>query len=163
MSVPDDVAEFIAQRIQSNIRELEGALVRVVAYASLTRAPITVDLAAEILKALLPASAGRPITIQLIQRATAEFFGIRVEDMKAKRRTKGIAFPRQVAMYLSRELTDASLPRIGEEFGGRDHTTVMHACDRVRGAVTQDAHLAAGIKNLVNSFQTERSASGDKP
>src|SRR5205823_11804522 len=152
----DDVAEFIAQRIQSNIRELEGALVRVVAYASLTRAPITVDLAAEILKALLPASAGRPITIQLIQRATAEHFGLRVEAMRAQRPTKGIAFPRQVAMYLARELTDASLPRIGEEFGGRDHTTVMHACDRVKTALLQDTQLAARIKNLVDNFRIER-------
>src|SRR6058998_670600 len=154
MSVPDEVAEFIAQRIQSNIRELEGALVRVVAYASLTRAPITVDLAAEILKALLPASAGRPITIQLIQRATAEHFGLRVEEMRAKRRTKGIAFPRQVAMYLARELTDASLPRIGEEFGGRDHTTVMHACDRVKEALTKDTYFAAGLKKLVDNLRS---------
>ena len=154
MSVPDDVAEFIAQRIQSNIRELEGALVRVVAYASLTRAPITVDLAAEILKALLPASAGRPITIQLIQRATAEHFGLRVEEMRAKRRTKGIAFPRQVAMYLARELTDASLPRIGEEFGGRDHTTVMHACECVKDALTKDTYFAAGLKKLVDNLRS---------
>jgi len=126
----------------------------VVAYASLTRAPITVDLAAEILKALLPASAGRPITIQLIQRATAEHFGLRVEEMRAKRRTKGIAFPRQVAMYLARELTDASLPRIGEEFGGRDHTNVMHACDRVKEALTKDTYFAAGLKKLVDNLRS---------
>ncbi len=154
LSVPDEVAEFIAQRIQSNIRELEGALVRVVAYASLTRAPITVDLAAEILKELLPASPNRPVTIQMIQKATAEHFGLRVEEMRAKRRTKGIAFPRQVAMYLARELTDASLPRIGEEFGGRDHTTVMHACDRVKAALAKDAYFAAGLKKLVDSLRS---------
>ena len=80
--------------------------------------------------------------------------------MKAKRRTKGVAFPRQVAMYLSRELTDASLPRIGEEFGGRDHTTVMHACDRVKSALAQDIHLAAGVKSLVDSFRIERPTPG---
>jgi len=153
MSVPDEVAEFIAQRIQSNIRELEGALVRVVAYASLTRAPISVDLAAEILKELLPSSPGRPITIQMIQRAAAEHFGLRIEEMRAKRRTKGIAFPRQVAMYLARELTDASLPRIGEEFGGRDHTTVMHACERVKAVLAKDAYFAASLKKLVDSLR----------
>lgn len=82
--------------------------------------------------------------------------------MKAKRRTKGVVFPRQVAMYLTRELTDASLPRIGEEFGGRDHTTVMHACDRVKGALLQDAHLAGGIKSLVENFRLERPGTVDK-
>ena len=153
MSVPDEVAEFIAQRIHSNIRELEGALVRVVAYANLTRTHMTVDLAAEVLKELLPASSERLVTIPMIQKAVAEHFGLRVEEMRAKRRTKGIAFPRQVAMYLSRELTDASLPRIGEEFGGRDHTTVMHACDRVKTALAKDTFFAAGIKKLVDALR----------
>ncbi len=151
--VPDEVAEFIAQRIQSNIRELEGALVRVVAYATLTRATITVDLAAEILKELLPSGSGRPLSIPVIQKAVAEHWDLRVEEMRAKRRTKGVAFPRQVAMYLSRELTDASLPRIGEEFGGRDHTTVMHACERVKEELARDANLAARIKKLVESLR----------
>jgi chromosomal replication initiator protein len=163
IQLPDDVIQFIAQRISSNIRELEGALSRLRAHAQISGTPLTVELAAEVLREILPQTRIRPITIQAIQRAVAEFFGIRVEEMKAKRRTKGVAFPRQVAMFLSRELTDASLPRIGEEFGGRDHTTVMHACDRVRGAVVQDAHLAAGIKNLVDNFRTERPLSGDKP
>jgi len=153
ISVPDQVAEFIAQRIHSNIRELEGALVRVVAYASLTRQPITVDLAAEILKTLLPAAASRPVTIPMLQKAVAEHFGIRVEEMRAKRRTKGVAFPRQVAMYLARELTDASLPRIGDEFGGRDHTTVMHACERVKEALAQDPQLAARLEKLVDTLR----------
>ncbi|HET6782106.1 MAG TPA: chromosomal replication initiator protein DnaA, partial [bacterium] len=154
IGVPDEVAEFIAQRIQSNIRELEGALVRVVAYANLTRSTITVDLASEILKELLPVSPARPITIPSIQKAVAAHFGIRVEEMRAKRRTKGVAFPRQVAMYMARELTDASLPRIGEEFGGRDHTTVMHACDRVKEALSQDSHLVATLKSVVDTLKT---------
>jgi len=154
IAVPDEVAEFIAQRIQSNIRVLEGALVRVVAYANLTRSTITVDLAAEILKELLPVSPARPITIPAIQKAVAAHFGIRVEEMRAKRRTKGVAFPRQVAMYMARELTDSSLPRIGEEFGGRDHTTVMHACDRVKEALSQDTHLVAGLKSVVDNLKT---------
>jgi chromosomal replication initiator protein len=153
INVPDQVAEFIAQRIQSNIRELEGALVRVVAYANLTRQPITVELAAEILKELLPAAATRLITIPGLQKAVAEHFGIRVEEMRAKRRTKGVAFPRQVAMYLARELTDASLPRIGEEFGGRDHTTVMHACERVKEVLARDPQFAARLKKLVDTLR----------
>jgi chromosomal replication initiator protein len=162
INLPDEVAQYIAQRISSNIRELEGALSRLRAQAAITGGPLSIELATEALRELLPQARIRPITIPSIQRAVAEFFGIRTEEMKAKRRTKGVAFPRQVAMYLSRELTDASLPRIGEEFGGRDHTTVMHACDRVKSALLQDAHLAAGIKSLVDSFRVERATSGDK-
>jgi len=156
IAVPDEVAQYIAQRISSNIRELEGALSRLRAHAEMARTSISVDLAADVLKELLPQARVRPVTIPAIQRAVAEFFGIRIEEMKAKRRTKGVAFPRQVAMYLCRELTDASLPRIGEEFGGRDHTTVMHACDRVKHALVEDAHLNAGVQSLVESFRTER-------
>jgi chromosomal replication initiator protein len=151
--IPDEVAEFIAQRIQTNIRELEGALVRVVAYATLTRSAINTTLAEEVLRELLPIARAKPITIQAIQRAVAEFFDIRTEEMRAKRRTKAVAFPRQVAMYLARELTDASLPHIGAEFGGRDHTTVMHACDRVREALQRDTHLAASLKRLTDRLQ----------
>jgi chromosomal replication initiator protein len=158
IAVPDEVAQYIAQRISSNIRELEGALSRLRAHAEMTRTSISVDLAADVLKELLPQARVRPVTIPAIQRAVAEFFGIRIEEMKAKRRTKGVAFPRQVAMYLCREMTDASLPRIGEEFGGRDHTTVMHACDRVKHALVEDAHLNAGVQSLVESFRTERPA-----
>jgi chromosomal replication initiator protein len=160
ITLPDEVAQYIAQRISSNIRELEGALSRLRAHAEITGAPLSIELATEALRELLPQARVRPITISAIQRAVAEFFGIRTEEMKAKRRTKGVAFPRQVAMYLSRELTDASLPRIGEEFGGRDHTTVMHACDRVKSALVQDIHLAAGVKSLVDSFRIERPGPG---
>jgi chromosomal replication initiator protein len=162
MALPDEVAQYIAQRISSNIRELEGALSRLRAHAQMVGVSLSIELATEVLRELLPQARIRPITIPAIQRVVAEFFGIRVEEMKAKRRTKGVAFPRQVAMYLSRELTDASLPRIGEEFGGRDHTTVMHACDRVKIALLHDIHLAAGIKSLVDNFRTERIANVDK-
>jgi len=162
IDLPDEVVQYIAQRISSNIRELEGALSRLRAHAQMSRTPVSVELATEVLKEILPQTRVRPITISAIQRAVADFFGIRVEEMKAKRRTKGVAFPRQVAMYLSRELTDASLPRIGEEFGGRDHTTVMHACERVKAAVTQDTHLAAGIKSLVDNFRVDRPTGGDR-
>jgi chromosomal replication initiator protein len=155
IAVPDEVAEFIAQRIPTNIRELEGALVRVVAYASLTRSPVSVDLASDVLRDLLPPTRARVVTIPAIQQVVAEFFGIRVEEMRAKRRTKGVAFPRQVAMFVARELTDASLPRIGEEFGGRDHTTVMHACQRVRETLRRDAHLAASLKRLMDDLHRQ--------
>ncbi|MCS7235047.1 MAG: chromosomal replication initiator protein DnaA [Armatimonadota bacterium] len=153
MTVPPEVAEFIAQHFQSNIRELEGALVRVVAYATLTRVPISVDLAREVLRDILPQHRPQPITIQAIQKAVAQHFGLREEDMTAKRRTKGVAFPRQVAMYLARELTDSSLPRIGEEFGGRDHTTVIHACERVRAEMQRDPHLAATVHALIQQLR----------
>ncbi len=153
MSLPPEVAEFIAQHFQSNIRELEGALVRVVAYATLSRVPVTVDLARDVLRDILPQHRPQPVTIQAIQKAVAEHFGLRLEDMKAKRRTKGVAFPRQVAMYLARELTDSSLPRIGEEFGGRDHTTVLHACERVRAEMQRDPHLAATVHGLAQQLR----------
>ncbi len=155
IALPDGVAEFIAGRIPTNIRELEGALVRVMAYASLTRSPATVELAADVLRDLLPPARARVVTIAAIQAAVAEFFGIRVEEMRAKRRTKGVAFPRQVAMFIAREMTDASLPRIGEEFGGRDHTTVMHACQRVREVLQRDTHLAASLKRLMDDLQRQ--------
>jgi chromosomal replication initiator protein len=153
MNVPHDVAEFIAQHFPSNIRELEGALVRVVAYATLTRVPLSVDLARDVLRDILPQHRPQPITITAIQRVVAEHFGIRLDDMKAKRRTKGVAFPRQLAMYLARELTDSSLPRIGEEFGGRDHTTVIHACERVRTELQRDPHLAATVHALTQQLR----------
>jgi len=153
MSVPDEVTEFIAQHFTSNIRELEGALVRVVAYATLTRVPVTLSLAREVLRDILPDDRPQPITIEAIQRVVAEQFGIRFEDMKARRRTKGVAFPRQIAMYLARELTDSSLPRIGEEFGGRDHTTVLHACERVREELRKDPYLAAQVDRIVQQLR----------
>ncbi|MBI4277784.1 MAG: chromosomal replication initiator protein DnaA [Armatimonadetes bacterium] len=151
--LPNAVAEYIARVVQSNIRELEGALIRVVAYATHTRTLITPELAAEALKEMLPAGRSQPVTIPAIQKAVAEVFGIRTEEMRAKRRTKGVVFPRQVAMYLARELTDASLPRIGDEFGGRDHTTVIHACARVRHALEHDPHLEATVKSIIEGFQ----------
>ncbi len=153
MSVPDEVTEFIAQHFTSNIRELEGALVRVVAYATFSRSPLTVELCREVLRDILPDDRPQPITIEAIQRAVAEHFGIRFEDMKARRRTKGVAFPRQVAMYLARELTDSSLPRIGEEFGGRDHTTVLHACERVREELARDPYLAAQVDRIIQQLR----------
>lgn len=129
--VPEEAALFIAERVTSNIRELEGALMRVVAYSSIFEKKITLELAKEVLKEMLLEEEKR-ITVDLIQKKVAEHFDIRLQDMKVKRRNKAIAYPRQVAMYLARELTDYSLPEIGEFFGGRDHTTVLHAYSRIQ-------------------------------
>lgn len=131
MMLSDDVLVFIASKIDSNIRKLEGALLKVAAYASITDSEVGATYAEEILKDILPHSEPRPITIDIIQEKVASYYKIKKDDLKAKRRTRSVVYPRQIAMYLSREMTDCSLPVIGETFGGRDHTTVMHACEKI--------------------------------
>ena len=131
MTLPEEVAFFIAQRIRSNVRELEGALKRVIANARLTGREITVEFANEALKDLLGLQS-RLVTIENIQKTVAEYFKLRVADLLSQRRSRSIARPRQVAMMLAKELTQHSLPEIGDAFGGRDHTTVLHACKRVK-------------------------------
>ena len=126
LNVANEVMGYIATKIKSNIRELEGALIRIIAYSSLTNRDVTVDLATEALKDIISKKQGKHITIDLIQDVVSSYFNLRVEDLKSQRRTRNVAHPRQIAMYLSRKLTDMSLPKIGEEFGGRDHTTVIH-------------------------------------
>ncbi|MFC7687411.1 chromosomal replication initiator protein DnaA [Ureibacillus sp. GCM10028918] len=148
LNIPNEVMHYIANQIDTNIRELEGALIRVVAYSSLVNQDISSDLAAAALKDIIPNSKPRMITILDIQTAVGEHFNIRLEDFTAKRRTKSIAFPRQVAMYLSRELTDFSLPKIGEEFGGRDHTTVIHAHEKIVKLLKEDQLLQQDIKQI---------------
>jgi chromosomal replication initiator protein len=148
LDIPNEVMLYIANQIDSNIRELEGALIRVVAYSSLSNKDINADLAAEALKDIIPSSKPKMITILDIQRAVGEQFNIKLEDFKAKKRTKSVAFPRQIAMYLSRELTDYSLPKIGEEFGGRDHTTVIHAHEKISKLLQTDSQLQKQIKEL---------------
>lgn len=151
--VPDEVLYLIATNIQSNIRELEGALNRVMAYASLQKTPISLEMASEALKEIIATPETRQITIDDIMEAVAAHFGIKVADLKGKRRSRSIVHPRQIAMYLARELTDASLPRIGEEFGGRDHTTVMHACEKIRKDQQVDAQLAATLRAITARLQ----------
>lgn len=129
-AIPYEVAFFIGQRIRSNVRELEGALRRVIAYAHFTNRPVTVESAREALKDLL-ALQDKLVTIDNIQKTVADYYKIRVSDLVSKRRTRSIARPRQVAMALAKELTNHSLPEIGDAFGGRDHTTVMHACRKI--------------------------------
>lgn len=139
---------YIASQIHSNIRELEGALTRVSAYSKLVKRELTHDLVAEALKDIIATSKPKKISIQDIQTIVGAYYNVRLEDFTAKKRTKSIAFPRQIAMYLARELTDYSLPKIGEEFGGRDHTTVIHAHEKIKNQIENDEKLAKEIKNL---------------
>lgn len=148
IETPDEVLIFIAKKIESNIRELEGALIRVAAYSSLTNREINMELTQEALKDFFSNSKPRMITVDLIKRVISEYYSIRIEDFKSKKRTRAIAFPRQVAMYLTRELTDLSLPKIGEEFGGRDHTTVLHAYDKISAEIKTDESLKLAIDEI---------------
>ncbi len=153
LKVSNDVLLYLANRINSNIRELEGALIRINAYASFASKTISTDLVDEVLKDVLPAERNKQVTIEEIQVTVAQHFNMRTEDMKAKKRTKAVAFPRQIAMYLSRKLTDRSLPKIGDEFGGRDHTTVLHACDKIEKDITNSPQLAETIKTLKENLR----------
>lgn len=154
IEVPDDVMLYIASNIKSNIRELEGALIRVVAYSSLTNRNVTEDLAQEALKDILSNSKPVEITVDLIKEVVSKTFKIKLEDFQSKRRTRAIAFPRQIAMYLTRELTDLSLPKIGDEFGGRDHTTVIHACDKINTDMNESEDLKRKVEDIIASLKS---------
>lgn len=153
IEAPPEVLSYIANHIQSNIRELEGAFVRVVAFASLNKSPINLETAKSGLKDIIGTQKQKPITIERIQKVVADHYNIKVAEMKGKKRTRALAYPRQIAMYLTRELTDNSLPKIGDEFGGRDHTTVIHACDKISSEIRQDPSLQLVIKELIDSIQ----------
>ncbi len=150
---PQDVCLFIAQQVQSNIRELEGALIRVTAYASLNNRDLSVDVAAEAIRDMMPSSRPKQISVEMIQRAVADYYHIQVSEMRARTRVRMISLPRQVAMFLCRELTELSLPRIGEEFGGRDHTTVIHACEKISQDRQTDPTLDANVKEIVERLK----------
>ncbi len=156
LPVPADVLEFIADQIDSNIRELEGALNRVVAYANLNEEPIGLEICQQALQGLVRSTRPKSISIPAIQQQVCDFYGVKIHEMKGKKRTKTIAFPRQVAMYISRELTDASLPKIGEEFGNRDHTTVLHACDKIQKEIKRDPQLQSAIQEITEQLQNRR-------
>jgi len=143
--IPNDVTFFIAEKIKSNIRELEGALIRVVAYAKLVGGEITVGLVKEVLKGMVLEDEVK-VSVELIQKKVVEYFNIKLSDIKGKKRNRAVVYPRQIAMYLARDLTDYSLPEIGGFFGGRDHTTVLHACEKVGG----DLKRNEGTRNLLN-------------
>lgn len=146
--VPEDVLSFIAHKIQKNIRELEGALIRVIAHASLNRTAVTVDMAANLLQDVIPSTETRTLSIDTIARTVAGFYHISLEEMKGKRRDKHIVFPRQVAMYLIREETASSLPMIGQAFGGRDHTTVIHSYEKIAMEAREDPRLQADLRKI---------------
>ncbi|APF28697.1 chromosomal replication initiator protein DnaA [Clostridium sporogenes] len=148
LNIPNEVMVYIATKIKSNIRELEGALIRIVAFSSLTNKEISVDLASEALKDIISSKQTRQVTIDIIQEVVANYYNLKIEELKSARRTRNIAFPRQIAMYLSRKLTDMSLPKIGEEFGGRDHTTVIHAYEKISNNLKKDESLQNAIKEL---------------
>ncbi|NLY46377.1 MAG: chromosomal replication initiator protein DnaA [Tissierella sp.] len=153
LEIHDDVMQYIATKIKSNIRELEGALIRVVAYSSLTNKAVTVELADEALKDIISNNKPREITVNLIKEEVSNQFNIKIEDFNSRKRTRAIAYPRQVAMYLTRELTDLSLPKIGDEFGGRDHTTVIHACDKINNDILEDEDFKDKIEYITNKLK----------
>jgi len=153
ISLPDDVAFFIAKRIKSNVRDLEGALQRVMAFARFTNQPLSIDMAQEALKDLL-ASHQRLVTLESIQKTVAEYFKLRVADLLSKKRTRSIARPRQIAMALAKELTSHSLPEIGDAFGGRDHTTVLHACRKIAELKETDTRVAEDYRNLLRTLSS---------
>ena len=149
VQLPEDIINFLANRIRTNIRRLEGALIRVAAYASVTGKPLTIETVESLLRELLHEEGRHSvINIDLIQKKVAEHFDIRLADMSSKRRPENIAFPRQVAMFLSRRMTDASLNEIGEAFGGRDHGTVLHACRQVKDRMEVDAEVRQVVSYL---------------
>ncbi|MEA3560591.1 MAG: chromosomal replication initiator protein DnaA, partial [Candidatus Omnitrophota bacterium] len=152
VAVPDDVIFFIASKIKSNIRELEGALIRVVAYASLVGGKLNIELTQEVLKDSLNEEV-KKITIELIQKKVAEYFDVRISDMRAKKRSRVVVYPRQIAMYLVRELTEHSLPEIGEFFGGRDHTTILYAYNKIKMDLKDNQKLTNLLDMLVDNIK----------
>jgi len=152
-----EVLTFVAGRVSSNIRELEGALTRVVAFSSLTDRPMTVELAEHVLKDVFPQGDAAPeVTIPRIQEAISQRFGVTLEELISPRRSQAVAYPRQVAMYLSRELTDSSLPKIGREFGGRDHTTVIHATQKITRLIREDRSVYNLVQELTARIKQAR-------
>ncbi|MDF3033390.1 MAG: chromosomal replication initiator protein DnaA, partial [Alphaproteobacteria bacterium] len=152
ISVPKDVIEFLARKISSNIRELEGALNRIIAHATLVGREISLETTHEVLRDLLKAN-DRRVTIEDIQKRVAEYYGIKISDMQSARRSQNVARPRQVAMYLAKALTSRSLPEIGRKFGGRDHTTVLHAVRKVEEVRTQDREFSDDLDILRRTLE----------
>ena len=152
--ITPEVLEFIATKITSNIRELEGALIRISAFASLNSSPISVDLAEIVLKDLIPHESAQDVTADQIKTRAAAYFGVTVDDLEGPSRSKTLVGARQIAMYLCRELTDLSLPAIGAQFGNRDHTTVMHADRKIRSQIGESRRLYEQVADLTNKIKT---------
>jgi len=148
VTLPDDIMNFLANRIRTNVRRLEGALIRVASYASLTGKKLSIEVVEGLLREILHEEGRLTISIEVIQKKVAEHYDIRLADMASKRRPENIAFPRQIAMYLSRQMTENSLNTIGEAFGGRDHGTVLHACRLVKDRMEVDANVRQVVHYL---------------
>jgi chromosomal replication initiator protein len=155
IQLPHDVAIFLATNIESNVRELEGSLTRLGAFSSLTKSVITVDLAKEVLHNTLK-GAKKEITVESIQKTICDFYNLKLGDLKAKRRTKNIALPRQVAMYLCRKYTETSFPAIGDKFGGRDHSTVIHASKTIEKRIKEDPFMQNTIERLERNLNLNK-------
>ncbi len=153
IKIPQDVLFFLADNIKTNIREMEGALIRVVAYSHLTGKEMSVDLARNVLKGMI-SSGSKTISVDLIQKKVSEFFGISENEMKTKKRSRSVSYPRQVAMFLSRELTNFSLPDIGGFFGGRDHSTVVHACDKIGKEIKANGETRGLVEKLTRIIKS---------
>jgi chromosomal replication initiator protein len=158
LPIPDDVLELIASRVSSNIRELEGALIRVAAFASLQRTEVTLELAQMVLKDLLPEPSAADITVGLIMSETATYFQLTLDDLCSTSRTRHLVNARQIAMYLTRELTDLSLPKIGQAFGGRDHTTVIHATNKIGGLMQERHAIFDQVQELTGRIKSAANA-----
>ncbi|HEY7875651.1 MAG TPA: helix-turn-helix domain-containing protein, partial [Actinomycetota bacterium] len=148
LTMPSEVMGFIASRIQTNIRELEGALIRVAAYASLTRSDVTPELAQDVLQSLLPNASEARVTADVIMSVAAEYFDVTPDEIRSSSRSRDLVTARQTAMYLCRELTDLSLPKIGEKFGGRDHSTVVHATNKIRHLMQERQSCYEQVREL---------------
>jgi chromosomal replication initiator protein len=157
LAVPQPVILYLANRVNSNIRELEGALIKVAAYANFNHSDLTTELVDQVLKDMLPRDKDIPISITEIQDKVARHFNLDSGDMRAKSRAQNIAYPRQLAMFLCRQLTDASLPKIGQEFGGRDHTTVLHACSKIEEERATSPDLDRLLNSLTQSIKKDHS------
>jgi chromosomal replication initiator protein len=158
LAAPPEVLEYIASKISTNIRELEGALIRVTAFASLNRQPVDLALAEIVLKDLIPDQAGPEITAAMIMAQTAQYFGLAIDDLCGSSRSRVLVMARQIAMYLCRELTDLSLPKIGQQFGGRDHTTVMHADRKIRQLMAERRSVYNQVTELTNRIRQQARA-----
>ncbi len=154
--ISEEVLTFIAHKVQKNIRELEGALTRVLAFSAIHQRAIDEEEAARLLADIIPAGAGRPMTIDRIQQVVADYYQVSIDDMKGKRRDKHIVFPRQVAMFLVREETPSSLPVIGQAFGGRDHTTALHSIDKIQNELKEDERLRYEVQSMRERLYADR-------
>jgi len=154
--IPDEVCNFLAQNIISNVRELEGTLINIIGYARLLNSEISIDLAKEVLKNILKNDDRKFLSIETIQKEVSNYFGIKIQDIKSSKKQKNIAFPRQISMYLVRRYTGASYPEIGEKFGGKDHSTVIHAVNKIERLIKDDLSIKNTINSLSRSIETLR-------